>query len=226
MPGKICKEYWYTPEDFLGTVEYFYNQKGELVKENRFSSGHNSRKIQYQYSDKGLIINRMEYDEDETLRDFREYYYNEFDSLSVQSIHLDGALNSISIYEYNDQKKMIRKKTDGVDGSTQYIDYEYDNGRLFKETHLNIYKQLVFYILYDEYSNNVTRLRYFDANNTLTLTEITIRDNHGRPTEKKSYRNGTHLFQREFWSYEQGLLMKYARNNGDNFPLDYILYQY
>lgn len=226
MPGKICKEYWYTPDDFLGSVEYFYNQKGELLREDRFSSDHNSRQIQYQYSGKGLIINRSEYDEDKKLRDFREYYYNEFDSLSVQSTHIDGTLYAISVIDYNDEKKRIQKKTETADGTTQYIEYLYDNGKLFRETHLNIFKQVDFYILYNEFSNNVTRLRYFNSGNILTLTEIIIRDNQGRPLEKKSYRNGSHLFQREFWSYDQDLLMKYARNNGDNFPLDYILYQY
>lgn len=226
MPGKICKDYRYTPHEYLGSVEYFYDSKGFCVREDRYSSDHSSRHILFNYTANGLLLSRTELDDDETIRQLNEYYYNESDSLITESVRIDGVLKSISVFFYDESGKRIRQKTENNSGDVLYIEYQYDNNKLLKETQRDKFGKLLQYTLFDAYSNGVTRQRIFNAENQLIRMEIGIYDEKFRISERKLYREDMHLFQWEHWTYDQDLLIKYSRNNGDDFPLDYILYQY
>lgn len=226
VPGMICKEYRYTPDEFLGTIEYFYNNQHQLVRQDIFSSAHSSKHIYYDFFSNGNMISRRVFDENSNLKEFNEYYYNEFDSICTSSEKIDGVMCSISTYTYDQDKNRILKKTEKSDGSSQYIEYQYDNNKLFKEIHKNSFHQLVSYILYDYFSNGVTRFRHYDANQNLVKIVVNIMDKQRRLTERRTFTSVSQLHLRETWTYEHDLLVRYGKNNGDNSPLEYIIYQY
>jgi YD repeat-containing protein len=158
----------------VATTQYFYNEKGQLIREENTNYSNNNKRIYpgyvyiYEYDDQCNMIHKYEPNHDS----HTYYTYDEHGkkiSLSVK--YHDEEMRTV-MFEYDDKGRVIREKGTGSLSYTSYITYDDDTNSV------NIkYNDCDITRVYDEHHN---LLSYIDNEICFTLNYLNEYDENNR----------------------------------------------
>lgn len=155
------------PETLMGTEIYEY-ENGLLVS---YSSHGNT--TEYEYNSDNNISAEFLHSDDEMYK--RADYTYENGRLSyIQRYDSDGEKECVSVYEYDDQDRVIRIKTSYDDSESEFMNswksYDYDeNGNIAQESLGDKYKSLVYTYTYDENNRIINGKGYSKSSRGLNI---------------------------------------------------------
>jgi len=214
--GKKCREVRYEQDDYIGFIDFRYNEEGRLHEQAWNPVAGTPKVSTYEYGANGKAIHeRISYPgrEGEAQWDFE---YNEADSLLKASYYENGQLKRVIQYEYTQANLLISKSFAEGGLITSRLHYTYDaNNRLWRLAETDRDHRLLREEYYTYYGNFTERVEMFDSNSVYLGYRFIQRLADQRLLEVRAYDAEDGLLEYTLYEYHQGVLNRSATYSGD-----------
>lgn len=182
-PNRLATITWYFPDGkndvAFETDEYFYDQKGYLIKTTFYSYSQDDAILwwnEYEYDSAGNLIKKSLYKQDGSLYAWNEYEYDQNRLHKDTFYSAGGWVIAHDLYEYNNDGQLL--KLTNYDGDSESIvawyGYEYDDkGSVLKMTSYDEDGSTNWWYeyQYDQYGNQITVYNYQNTSSHYLLYE-------------------------------------------------------
>lgn len=222
--NSLCREVIFNNNEYIGYIQYSYNNFDSISSVNYYSNTSNSTKnITFSYdslfrvADKKFTNNNAFYDE-------LKFQYSNNKISTVNYLKNNTCVYKDNyIYENNLLKKIEFTSTAAIDSSINYI--YYSDNKLKKENHIDNNGFTKGYKIFEYFSNDTDKMSVYNSKDSL-MESYTYRKNNGNIIETIYSRNGMSNTYESFKYYTNGLLSKKHCYNEKGKEIKRIHYSY
>lgn len=187
--GRLVKEQKFYGNDPGEATRYMYNDKGEVSEIHKTDEeGEPESKELIEYNEKGNLIKRTKYDAAGVIQEKTEIGYDEKENVSSKT-EFDGNYNLLNKteYSYNEKNALVSAVQRNAEGNlTESISYVYDDRDNIIEKNIRDFHPRILKFLYDD-KNHCIEEEIYDQHGQLSSKNIYEYDEHGNVISELNY---------------------------------------
>ena len=186
--GRKCKEIHYQGDVYIGYIAFLYNNDGSLQQKTLFSDQSENKKSEYTYDSQGRLIKEEISIGAGGVEQYREYTYNETDSLGSESLFENGRMVTQTLYSYNPQGRLSLKEDyrDSVLLGSETFSYD-QSGNLWRFERFDGDGALIEQRFFAYFSNGTEKISLYDHKREYTGYIFIHRNEENLIRERKQY---------------------------------------